>query len=330
MLSACSTESAERDGAALEAGGSCDGYCGGEAPSGCFCDEECGANGDCCSDAEQFCTILAVEDCDGDHDGEGDSGGGGDNEICYLGPNRDGTVCFPLATPGNPSGYNYPAPLNGNYRKPIAYLDLDAVDLDTKIAPNFSLGEIAQRHKGRYAVVQPHAIAALQAMRDTAGGLRINSGYRNVTYNRSIGGATKSRHMYGDAFDIGPSSVSINNLEGVCRDKGGKLVEYNSHVHCDWRFDPQDTKFFGAASSSAAGPQSFEIGFSAVIVQDGDVFTAPAQGFDEGEPSRRWQALDGEDEVLAAYHGEVFMAPTGTRLVRVEVGRVIEAELALE
>lgn len=35
--------------------GSCVGYCGGESPDGCYCDDQCAGYGDCCPDYEQVC-----------------------------------------------------------------------------------------------------------------------------------------------------------------------------------------------------------------------------------------------------------------------------------
>lgn len=313
--------------------GSCVGYCGGEAPSGCFCDADCEENGDCCPDAVRECNVVSnEEDCgdEGDHGGDDDDadagGGGGADQLCFLGPNRDNSVCFPLSHPGSPSGYNYPSPLNNNYRAPIAYIDLHEVDESTKIAPNFALSEIATRAKGRYAVVQPHAVERIQAIRDDAGALRINSGYRSPTYNAGVGGATRSRHMYGDAFDIGPQSISVNALEPKCAQNGGKLVEYNSHVHCDWRNDPQDSKLFGSlAVAPGSAPASFVLDeYSASIERHEGILSAPAEGFDEGEPARRWTAYDEDGEVVAEYRGEFFTPPTSAVSVEVNVGRVVE------
>lgn len=319
--------------------GSCAGFCGGEAPTGCFCDAECASNGDCCPDAARECTIAANEEDCGDHEDTGDSGDSGDgdgdepnpNDLCFLGPDRDNSVCFPLAFPGNPSGYNYPSPLNNNYRRPVAYIDLDVVDESTKIAPNFTLGEIASRAKGRYAIVQPHAVERIQAMRDAAGGMRINSGYRSPTYNAGVGGATRSRHMYGDAFDIKPLATSINSLESVCSNNGGKLVEYNSHVHCDWRFDSQNQKLFGAAAiAPGSSPDDFVMAeFSASIERHEGVLTAPAEGFDEGEPVRRWTAFDTDGNVIVEFKGDAFTPPAGASLVEVDVGRVVEVSTEL-
>lgn len=338
LLSGC--DAAEPEGRAVNAfEGSCAGYCGGEAPSGCFCDAECAANGDCCPDAARECNVVAnEEDCD-THDGDaGDDSGDGDDadepntdELCFLGPDRDNSVCFPLARPGSPSGYNYPSPLNNNYRAPIAYIDLDEVDESTKIAPNFTLSEIATRAKGRYAVVQPHAVERIQAMRDAAGSLRINSGYRSPSYNSGVGGATRSRHMYGDAFDIKPLSTSINALEGVCTSNGGKLVEYNSHVHCDWRYDPQDSKLFGSlAVAPGTHPDDFALEeFTATIERHEGLLTAPAEGFDEGEPVRRWTAFDADGNVLEEFKGETFAPPASAASVVVDVGRVVEVSADL-
>jgi hypothetical protein len=68
-------------------GGSCAGYCGGAGSQGesCYCDSECTANGDCCSD---FASV-----CDG---GGGDSGGGGSSCSGHCGseePTADGCYC---------------------------------------------------------------------------------------------------------------------------------------------------------------------------------------------------------------------------------------------
>lgn len=333
LLSGCDGQDAQgREAAAFE--GSCAGYCGGEAPTGCFCDADCMENGDCCPDAARECTIVAnEEDCEDEEHGDDDDGGdaSNDGDVCFLGPDRDNSVCFPLAHPGAPSGYDYPAPLNNNYRKPIAYLDLDVVDESTKIAPNFTLGEIATRAKGRYAVVQPHAIEQLQEMRDAAGGLGINSGYRSPTYNAGVGGATKSRHMYGDAFDIDPLSVSVNSLEPRCTQNGGKLVEYNSHVHCDFRFDPQDPLFYGStAVAPGTHPGDFVLEeYTASIERHQGVLSAPAEGFDEGEPARRWTAFDTDRNVIAEHRGETFTPPADAATVEVDVGRVVEVSTTL-
>lgn len=171
-------------------------------------------------------------------------------EACYPGASGDWSTCLPVVPIEDveEGGYVYPAGFGGNpnYRQPVAVIDLDAVDPLTQLSPDFTLGELAHRHKGRYAIVQPHAVASLQALRDEIGAISVNSGYRSPDYNASVGGAGLSRHMYGDGFDLDPLDVGLSTAESACVSLGGKLVEYDSHVHCDFRFDDPDEAFFGA------------------------------------------------------------------------------------
>lgn len=269
--------------------------------------------------------------------GEGDDGGGDGGEpppgdgprVCFPGADGSGNTCLPLAAPSNPSGYDYPSPLSSNYREPVAYLDLDVVDLATKVAPNFTLGEFVSRAKGRYAVLQPHAVRRMQDLRNQLGGIKVNSGYRSPAYNQSVGGANSSRHMFGDGFDWTGTNVSLTKAENACGANDGFLVEYTTHVHCDWRGTDVDALFFGSLATNGA-PELPLAGFQAAIERDGLVFTAPATGFDEGEPLRRWIALDADGGVLASAQGESFVAPEGAAHVEVSVGAVIELSVALE
>jgi 3D (Asp-Asp-Asp) domain-containing protein len=249
-------------------------------------------------------------------------------DVCFPGPSGAGDTCLPVvALPPGTSGYAYPAPYQGNpdYRAPIAYLDLQAIPADTKLAPNFSISELAQTHKGRYAVVQPHAVKNLQALRTQLGALRINSGYRSPSYNSSVGGASSSRHMFGDGFDIDPLNVSLTTLENACGAAGGMLVEYTTHAHCDWRFDAVDPAFFGIAAEAPLHP---EPEFAGEIVEEDDgSLGVIASGFDEGDPMLRWTALDGSGETILVSNGPTFMPPEGTARVRVLVGAQLDLEI---
>ena len=250
-----------------------------------------------------------------------DSGGGGPGEVCYLGPTKAGDVCWPLVSPALPEGYAYPPPLDGdpNYRAPIAWLDISGIDPATAIAPNFQLGEVARADFGPYVVVQPAAIVRLQALRDALGALQVTSGYRNPTHNASVGGATWSRHMYGDAFDLKPLSSSLQALFERCGVEGAGFRQlYEDHVHCDWRNVAVDPGFFGAAEGAASG--GGEEARAAMLVAEGDGWAAPATGWDEGEPLREWTARDAEGSVLARATGRRFVAPVGTARVEVRVG----------
>ena len=330
LLFGCGDATQQRDQSNQAFSGSCEGICGGEAPSGCFCDAECIANGDCCPDYQTVCSVHA--NCDDDE--SGDDGGGGDpppgDQACFLGEDRSGTTCFPVVSI---DPYSYPSSSNTNYREPIRYIDVEAVDLDTKIAPNWRLGEISVPHKGKYQVVQPHAIEKLQAVRDQAGALVMKSGFRSPPYNaQQPGAATRSRHMYGDAFDLVPQSTSQNNLYNICNSLGaGYTAKYTSgHVHCDWRNVSVDPLFYG---NLAIAPGEFEPYFTIadldlVIDTDGETYWVEASGYDteEGELTREWVAIDDAGNELSSAESLTFEPPAGTVLVRVNVGGLAEVE----
>jgi hypothetical protein len=254
------------------------------------------------------------------------------DEACYLGPQRDSTVCLPVGIlEPLPVAYQYPAPLNGSaqYLPPLTYLDLYAHDENEALAPNFILGEFAQAWKGRYAVVQPHAVARVQAIRDELGPIVVNSGYRNPEYNASVGGATWSRHQYGDAFDLDPVSVDLATLDAACRAHGaGYVGVYETHIHCDWRNDALSEPFFGLGRQWIT-PSSAPA-LDASIVHRGTVLTAPASGWDEGEPLREWRAFDASDAMIASSVTRTFNPPPRATRVEVTVGRVLTRSLRLE
>ena len=83
----------------------------------------------------------------------------------------------------------------------------------------------------------------LQALRDHLGKpIRIISAYRCPEYNKSIGGAEKSQHMYGKASDIKvkdmePADVhkAILSLISQGKMKQGGVGLYETFVHYDIR-----------------------------------------------------------------------------------------------
>lgn len=253
----------------------------------------------------------------------------GATEVCYPGPARDWTVCLPVSQAAAPAAdYTYPAPLNGNsaYAVPVAFLDLQILDPSLKVAPNFTLDEIAQPRKGRYAVVQPHAVDKLQDLRDAQGAIVITSGYRSPAYNAQVGGAMFSRHMYGDGFDLDPVNGDLTALEGRCTAVGGFLVEYTTHVHCDFRNSPIDPVFFGLSQAQDAVGDA---GMAAELTRSGAVWRTNVRGFDEGEPTRRWRALDAAGEVCGEGEGSRFVAPDCAALVEVTVGARITRSMSV-
>lgn len=256
---------------------------------------------------------------------------GDTSQACYLGPDRQNDVCFPTWGISSAEGdYQYPAPYDGSaqYLAPARFLDLSALDPEAEIAPNFTLGELGQDWKGRWAVVQPHLLVHLQALRDEIGEpLTVNSGYRSPAYNASVGGVTYSRHQYGDAADLDAGALSVEELGDFCYAAGAAYVGLyeNSHTHCDWRDDPLSAAFYDAAADRPV-PLPSE---SATLLCT-DICTAPAEGFDEGEPFRRWTALDDDGRVLARATGRAFRPPAHAVRVAVVVGGRVSASATRE
>lgn len=71
--------------------------------------------------------------------------------------------------------------------------------------------------------------------------IKINSGYRSPEYNKKVGGADKSQHLFAKAADLNTSLAPqvlhkiILNLIEEGKIKEGGLGLYNSFVHYDIR-----------------------------------------------------------------------------------------------
>ena len=96
-------------------------------------------------------------------------------------------------------------------------------------------------------------INKLQTLRDLCGfPLRINSGYRCVAHNKSIGGVSDSQHVQGTAADI-----DISKFNG---EQKYKLIKtalslgftgigvYDTFIHLDVRINTSGTMWVGAQS----------------------------------------------------------------------------------
>ena len=85
---------------------------------------------------------------------------------------------------------------------------------------NFSPAEIACRGTGKLLINEP-ALDKLQALRDRLGKpLIVRSAYRSPEHNRAVGGATRSKHMDGAAFDIAMTNHDPVAFEAAARAVG--------------------------------------------------------------------------------------------------------------
>jgi uncharacterized protein YcbK (DUF882 family) len=110
---------------------------------------------------------------------------------------------------------------------------------------NFKLQEFASKDGAATPLSVVHKLQGLainlQALRDEIGKpIRINSGYRSPAHNRAVGGASRSRHVIGDAADIvvagmPPTEVAatIERLISEGKMQQGGLKAYATFCHYD-------------------------------------------------------------------------------------------------
>ncbi len=85
---------------------------------------------------------------------------------------------------------------------------------------NFSPAEIACRGSGAI-LIDAAALDRLQALRDVLGKpLIVRSAYRSPAHNRAVGGAARSQHLLGVAFDISMANHDPDAFEIAARAAG--------------------------------------------------------------------------------------------------------------
>ncbi|SDM28247.1 D-Ala-D-Ala carboxypeptidase family metallohydrolase [Allokutzneria albata] len=92
----------------------------------------------------------------------------------------------------------------------------------------------------------------LQAMRHALGdsSIRVTSGFRSVACNNAVGGASNSRHLHGDAVDLGAGPHSLCRLAQQARNHGFNGIlgpgypGHGDHTHVDHR----SSRFWSASN----------------------------------------------------------------------------------
>ncbi len=128
---------------------------------------------------------------------------------------------------------------------------------------NFSPAETACRGSGSLRINED-ALDKLQALRDRLGKpLIVRSAYRSPAHNRAVGGAPRSKHMDGTAFDIAMSNHDPVAFEAAARAVGFLGFGYyprSGFMHIDlgparqWgeRFPVQATAFAAETAPARA------------------------------------------------------------------------------
>ena len=113
-----------------------------------------------------------------------------------------------------------------------------------KLSKNFRVDEFACNDGSDKILIADELVLLLQAIRTHfKRAVVMNSAYRNLRYNRSIGSSDSSYHVKGMAADFNvagfsPSAVrkeiESGNVKGVCPDQIG-LGSYPGFTHIDSR-----------------------------------------------------------------------------------------------
>lgn len=78
----------------------------------------------------------------------------------------------------------------------------------------------------------------LEAVRKKAGNapITINSGFRSLSHNAAVGGASNSQHTYGIAADIVVSGKTVSGMQSLAKTSGySGIIPYSTFLHVDSR-----------------------------------------------------------------------------------------------
>lgn len=116
------------------------------------------------------------------------------------------------------------------------YRDIDLTEW-SKYSNDFMPSELASKGDGSIKI-RKDVLKALQAVRTTYGKpLVINSGYRDTTHNKKVGGSAVSQHLNGIAFDIKINNFEMGRqLEQIAKDLNFTAFgRYDTFIHIDMR-----------------------------------------------------------------------------------------------
>lgn len=103
-----------------------------------------------------------------------------------------------------------------------------------QLSKNFKLSEF-ESHDGaktpdNILINLKELVKNIQIIRDHAGAIKINSGYRSPEHNKSEGGVVNSQHVYGKAGDLKPLNITVKQLYNLIIELISKGLIYNGGV----------------------------------------------------------------------------------------------------
>ncbi len=114
-----------------------------------------------------------------------------------------------------------------------------AEDGEKALSKNFKVKEFRCKDGSDEILIDMELVRYLQQIRDWAGAsITINSGYRTPSHNASVGGSSRSQHIYGKAADIVCSGKSPLQLAQRAETLGMMGIEWNddlNYTHVDTR-----------------------------------------------------------------------------------------------
>lgn len=165
--------------------------------------------------------------------------------------------------------------------------------------------------------MSPEAQAAWAQLTQSYGQLKINSAYRDPAHNAKVGGAKKSQHMHGNAYDVDvsglPEAERLKLIEQA-RGAGFKGIGvYDNALH----FDVGPSRAWGSDYTSGSLP-SWAAGAVGAPVGQQAAQNMPAQGQQApqrqgGQPMNALapqQAPQGPQTVANVLDPRSFMTPT--------------------
>ena len=126
------------------------------------------------------------------------------------------------------------------------------------LAANFTVREFACNDGSDKVLIDSNLVTLLQKIRNHFGSsVTITSAYRTASYNKLIGGAVCSQHLYGTAADITIQGVTPLEVAKYCEylmPNSGGVGRYNNFVHVDVRSSRARWEDFGTEKAVSGFP----------------------------------------------------------------------------